>query len=75
MAIKDLFRNHRRPITFPGPDGKQYIAIFSGIGGWMGATALPSLSPTILSALGAVGAMKPIKGMTQPGAVLYVFGY
>ena len=30
------------PITFSGPDGKQYVAIYSGIGGWMGATALPS---------------------------------
>ena len=32
------------PITFLGPDGKQYVAIYSGIGGWMGATALPSIS-------------------------------
>ena len=64
------------PITFLGPDGKQYIAIFSGIGGWMGATALPSLSTDDpYAALGAVGAMKPIKANTQPGAVLYVFGY
>ena len=64
------------PITFLGPDGRQYIAIFSGIGGWMGATALPSLSTDDpYGALGAVGAMKPIKGITQPGAVLYVFGY
>jgi PQQ-dependent dehydrogenase (methanol/ethanol family) len=64
------------PITFLGPDGKQYIAIFSGIGGWMGATAFPSLSTDDpYGALGAIGAMKPIKGITQPGAVLYVFGY
>ncbi len=64
------------PITFVGPDGKQYVAIFSGIGGWMGATALPSLSTDDpYGALGAIGAMKPIKGITQPGAVLYVFGY
>ncbi|MES2222744.1 MAG: PQQ-binding-like beta-propeller repeat protein, partial [Acidobacteriota bacterium] len=64
------------PITFVGPDGKQYIAIYSGIGGWMGATALPSISTDDpYGALGAVGAMKPIKAYTQPGAVLYVFGY
>ena len=30
------------PMTFLGPDRKQYVAIYSGIGGWMGATALPS---------------------------------
>src|SRR5205807_3686729 len=25
------------PITYRGPDGKQYVAIYAGIGGWMGA--------------------------------------
>ncbi len=64
------------PITFTGPDGKQYIAIFSGIGGWMGATAFPSISTDDpYAALGVVGAMKAIKGKTQPGAALYVFGF
>ena len=29
------------PITYLGPDGKQYVAIYSGIGGWMGAVAFP----------------------------------
>lgn len=64
------------PITFTGPDGKQYIAIFSGIGGWMGATALPSISTDDpYAALGVVGAMKQIKAVTQPGAALYVFSF
>ena len=31
-------------MTFIGPDGKQYVAIYVGIGGWMGAVALPSVS-------------------------------
>jgi alcohol dehydrogenase (cytochrome c) len=62
------------PITFVGPDGKQYIAIYSGVGGWMGATALPSISTDDpYAALGVVGAMKKIKAKTQPGDVLYVF--
>jgi PQQ-dependent dehydrogenase (methanol/ethanol family) len=63
------------PMTYVGPDGEQYVAIYAGIGGWMGATALPSISdddPT--AALGVVGAMKQIKGMTNPGGTLYVFG-
>ena len=30
------------PMTFIGPDGKQYVAIYAGIGGWMGAVALPT---------------------------------
>ncbi len=64
------------PITFTGPDGKQYIAIFSGIGGWMGATAFSSVSTDDpYAALGVVGAMKAIKGKTQPGAALYVFSF
>ena len=64
------------PITFSGPDGRQYVAIYSGIGGWMGATALPDLSTDDpYAALGAIGAMKKIKTMTQPGDTLYVFSY
>jgi PQQ-dependent dehydrogenase (methanol/ethanol family) len=64
------------PITFTGPDGKQYIAIYSGIGGWMGATALPSISTDDpYAALGVVGTMKPIKDLTQPGAALYVYSF
>lgn len=62
------------PVTFLGPDGKQYVAIYSGIGGWMGATALPSISTDDpYGALGVVGAMKKIKNATQPGDMLYVF--
>ena len=64
------------PMTFLGPDGKQYVAIYSGIGGWMGATALPSISTDDpYAALGVVGAMKKIKAATQPGDTLYVFSY
>ncbi len=62
------------PITFLGPDGKQYVAIYSGIGGWMGATALPDVSTDDpYAALGTVGTMKQIKGMVSPGSLLYVF--
>jgi alcohol dehydrogenase (cytochrome c) len=63
------------PMTYIGPDGKQYVAVYSGIGGWMGAVAFPSISeddPT--AALGVVGAMRGIKKVTAPGGALYVFG-
>ena len=64
------------PMTFLGPDGKQYVAIYSGIGGWMGATALPSISTDDpYAGLGVVGTMKQIKAKTQPGDTLYVFSY
>jgi PQQ-dependent dehydrogenase (methanol/ethanol family) len=62
------------PMTYIGPDGKQYVAVYSGIGGWMGAEALPALSaddPT--AALGIVGAMKGLKSYTGPGGTLYIF--
>ncbi|HEU4592968.1 MAG TPA: methanol/ethanol family PQQ-dependent dehydrogenase [Steroidobacteraceae bacterium] len=63
------------PITFSGPDGKQYVAVYSGIGGWMGAVALPSVSDDDpYAALGVVGAMQGIKQHTSPGGALYVFG-
>jgi PQQ-dependent dehydrogenase (methanol/ethanol family) len=63
------------PITYLGPDGHQYVAIYSGIGGWMGAAAFPSLSlddPT--AALGIVGAMEKIKQYSPPGDNLFIFG-
>jgi PQQ-dependent dehydrogenase (methanol/ethanol family) len=63
------------PITFSGPDGKQYVAVYSGIGGWMGAVALPAVSEDdSYAALGVVGAMRGIKQYTSPGGALYVFG-
>jgi len=50
------------------------IAIYAGIGGWMGAAALPSVSTDDpYAALGAVGTMAKIKSKTQPGDLLYVF--
>jgi lanthanide-dependent methanol dehydrogenase len=64
------------PITYLGPDGKQYVAIYSGIGGWMGAVAFPSVSTDDpYAALGVVGAMKEIKNYSTPGDVVYVFGF
>jgi PQQ-dependent dehydrogenase (methanol/ethanol family) len=64
------------PMTYIGPDGRQYIAVYSGIGGWMGAVAFPSISiDDPYAALGVVGAMKEIKKYSAPGNMLYVFGF
>ncbi|MFN7984563.1 MAG: PQQ-dependent dehydrogenase, methanol/ethanol family [Vicinamibacterales bacterium] len=63
------------PITYLGPDGKQYVAVYSGIGGWMGAVAYPDVSADDpYAALGVVGAMKDIKKYTAAGSTVYVFG-
>jgi len=63
------------PMTFSGVDGKQYVAVYAGVGGWMGAVAFPEISDDDpYAALGVVGAMKDIKKHTGPGDVVYVFG-
>ena len=63
------------PVTYLGPDHKQYVAIYSGVGGWMGAVASPDVSADDpYAALGVVGAMKDIKKVTAPGGAVYVFG-
>ncbi len=64
------------PITYLGPDGKQYVAVYSGVGGWMGAVAFPTVSADDpYAGLGVVGAMAPIKQYSGPGNMLYVFGF
>jgi len=64
------------PITYVGPDGKQYVAIYSGVGGWMGVSAFPTISADDpYAALGTVGAMAVIKKYTAPGDTVYVFGF
>jgi lanthanide-dependent methanol dehydrogenase len=63
------------PMTYVGPDGKQYVAVYAGIGGWMGAVAFPDISDDDpYAALGVVGAMRGIKNESAPGDVVYVFG-
>jgi alcohol dehydrogenase (cytochrome c) len=63
------------PVTYLGPDGKQYVVIYSGVGGWMGAVASPDVSADDpYAALGVVGAMKDIKKVTGLGDTVYVFG-
>ena len=34
-----------QPITYRGPDGKQYVAVLSGVGGWAGAIVAGDLDP------------------------------
>ncbi|MDQ3136091.1 MAG: methanol/ethanol family PQQ-dependent dehydrogenase [Gemmatimonadota bacterium] len=63
-----------QPVTYLGPDGRQYVAILSGVGGWAGAAALgilPEVDPYI--ALGFANAMKDLPDHTPEGGMLYVF--
>lgn len=63
-----------QPITYLGPDGKQYVAVLSGVGGWAGAVVSGGLDTRDSSAaLGFVNAMKDLPGVTTKGGMLYVF--
>lgn len=63
-----------QPISFRGPDGKQYIAIFDGIGGWEGTVVSLHLNPTDSTAGdGAVGVVSDLPKYTDKGGTLYVF--
>ena len=62
------------PMTFIGPDGKQYVAIYEGVGGWAGAIVPGNLSTDDpFAALGAVNAMKDLPDHTKAGGALHVF--
>jgi glucose dehydrogenase len=64
-----------QPITYRAPDGKQYVAVLSGVGGWSGAIVagdLDARDPT--AALGFAGAMADLPQASTKGGMLYVFG-
>jgi lanthanide-dependent methanol dehydrogenase len=63
-----------QPVSYKGPDGKQYIAVLSGVGGWAGAVVaggLDTRDPT--GALGFTNVMKDLPQYTTKGGMLYVF--
>jgi lanthanide-dependent methanol dehydrogenase len=64
------------PMTFTGPDKKQYVAVYSGVGGWFGlpiSANLPNNDP--FGALGAVGVAykSGLDKATSVGGTLHVF--
>ncbi|HEY7895398.1 MAG TPA: methanol/ethanol family PQQ-dependent dehydrogenase [Gemmatimonadaceae bacterium] len=62
------------PMTYTGPDGKQYVAVLSGIGGWAGigvAAGIGAEDPT--AGLGALGAFGDAGHYSNQGGVLTVF--
>jgi PQQ-dependent dehydrogenase (methanol/ethanol family) len=62
------------PMTYMGPDGKQHIAVLSGIGGWAGigvAAGIGAEDPT--AGLGALGAFGDAGSFSTQGGVLTDF--
>ena len=63
-----------QPITYRGPDGKQYVAVLSGVGGWSGGIVAGGLDARDSSAaLGFVNVMKDLPQKSTKGGMLYVF--
>jgi len=63
-----------QPVTYKGPDGKQYVAVLSGVGGWAGAVVSGQLDTKVpYGALGFVNANKDLPQDTTAGGTLYVF--
>jgi len=63
-----------QPVTYRGPDGKQYVAVVSGVGGWSGAIVAGALDPRdSTGALGFVGAMTDLPQYTGKGGTVHVF--
>jgi lanthanide-dependent methanol dehydrogenase len=63
-----------QPIAYRGPDGHQYIAVLSGVGGWAGAIVVANLDPRDATAGGGWAAtMADLKQKTTAGGTLYVF--
>ena len=63
-----------QPITYRAPDGRQYVAVLSGVGGWSGAIVAGDLDPRDQSAaLGFVGAVPDLLDKSTKGGTLYAF--
>jgi PQQ-dependent dehydrogenase (methanol/ethanol family) len=63
-----------QPITYRGPDGRQYVAVLSGVGGWAGAIVAGDLDPRdSTAALGFVNVMRDLPKVTAKGGMLYAF--
>jgi PQQ-dependent dehydrogenase (methanol/ethanol family) len=63
-----------QPITYQGADGRQYIAMLSGVGGWAGAIANYEIDPRVRNgALGYTGAVGDLPSVTTGGGALMVF--
>src|SRR6266513_144604 len=63
-----------QPTTYKGPDGKQYVSVLAGVGGWAGAIVAGGLDARDSSAaLGFVNAVKDLPDKTTKGGILYVF--
>jgi PQQ-dependent dehydrogenase (methanol/ethanol family) len=63
-----------QPIVYKGPDGHEYVAVLSGVGGWAGAIVSNDLDPRDATAGNGFGqVLADLKSATTRGGMLYVF--
>ena len=63
-----------QPVSYRGPDGKQYIAVLSGVGGWAGTVVANDIDTRDRTAAGGfANAMSDLPRKTTKGGMLYVF--
>jgi PQQ-dependent dehydrogenase (methanol/ethanol family) len=63
-----------QPVAYRGPDGKQYVAVLSGVGGWAGAVVAGDLDTRDTGAGGGwANALPDLPQATSKGGMLYVF--
>jgi PQQ-dependent dehydrogenase (methanol/ethanol family) len=63
-----------QPVSYRAPDGKQYVAVLSGVGGWAGAVVSGDFDTRDASAgNGWANALPDLPMHTQKGGTLYVF--
>jgi PQQ-dependent dehydrogenase (methanol/ethanol family) len=63
-----------QPISYRGPDGRQYLAVLAGVGGWAGAVVAGDLDTRDASAgHGWANAVPDLPQATNKGGTLYVF--
>jgi lanthanide-dependent methanol dehydrogenase len=63
-----------QPVSYQGRDGRQYVAIMTGVGGWPGVVANAAVDPRVRNgALGFTGATQDLPTYTAGGGELVVF--
>jgi alcohol dehydrogenase (cytochrome c) len=63
-----------QPVFYKGPDGKQYLALLSGVGGWAGAVVAGGINAVDgTAALGFTNAMTELGKHTTKRGMLYLF--
>lgn len=63
-----------QPVTYRAPDGRQHVAVLSGVGGWAGAIVAGGLDPRDATAgKGFAAAMADLPEQTTKGGMLYDF--